>query len=216
MSTAPAHPKLYHITHVDNLASIVRAGALLSDAYMLQRGGPATGIGLSHIKRRRVEELAVPCHPGTRVGDYVPFYFCPRSLMLFVIHKGNHPDLTYHGGQTEIVHLEADLHEVVAWADSHDVRWAFSLANAGAYYAEFRTGLNELPALDWEAIEATDFRDPHVKEGKQAEFLVHQSFPWELVRRLGVHTPSMANRVERAVRAALHKPEIAVQPAWYY
>jgi hypothetical protein len=40
---------------------------------------------MSSIKRRRIEQLAVSCHPGTRVGDYVPFYFCPRSIMLFVI-----------------------------------------------------------------------------------------------------------------------------------
>jgi hypothetical protein len=43
----------------------------------------------------------------------VPFYFCPRSLMLFVIYRQNHPDLAYRDGQEPIVHQEADLHEVV-------------------------------------------------------------------------------------------------------
>jgi ssDNA thymidine ADP-ribosyltransferase, DarT len=28
------------------------------------------------------------------VGEYVPFYFCPRSITLFLLHKGNHVDLT--------------------------------------------------------------------------------------------------------------------------
>jgi hypothetical protein len=60
---------------------------------------------MSAIKRRRVEELEVSCHPGTKVGDYVPFYFCPRSVMLYVIHRANHPDLSYRGGQEPIVHL---------------------------------------------------------------------------------------------------------------
>ena len=68
---------------------------------------------MSGIKRRRLEDLEVYCHPGTKVGDYVPFYFCPRSVMLFVIHRANHPELTYREGQGPIVHLEADLPSVI-------------------------------------------------------------------------------------------------------
>ena len=35
MSTPPANPRIYHITHVDNLGSIVAAGGLVSDATMV-------------------------------------------------------------------------------------------------------------------------------------------------------------------------------------
>ena len=35
----PAHPKIYHIVHVDNLASIVAEGCMWSDAVMVQRQG---------------------------------------------------------------------------------------------------------------------------------------------------------------------------------
>jgi len=73
VTPAPAQPKIYHITHVENLPSIVADGGLVSDATMIARGGPAAAIGMSNIKRRRVEELGVDCHPGTKVGDYVPF-----------------------------------------------------------------------------------------------------------------------------------------------
>lgn len=72
MTAPPAQPTVYHITHVDNLPSIVANGGLVSDAAMMARGGPAAGIGMSGIKRRRIEELEVDCHPGTKVGDYVP------------------------------------------------------------------------------------------------------------------------------------------------
>jgi hypothetical protein len=83
----PENPKIYHITHVDNIRNIVATGGLLSDARILQKGGPTQMIGLSNIKRRRIEELEVLCRPGTKVGEYVPFYFCPRSIMLYVIHR---------------------------------------------------------------------------------------------------------------------------------
>ena len=45
----PANPKIYHIVHVDNLASIVATGGLLSDAMMAGRTG-GTVIGMSGIK----------------------------------------------------------------------------------------------------------------------------------------------------------------------
>lgn len=110
MTQPPGRPKIYHITHVDNLGGIIADGGLVSDREIIERGGPTQTIGMSDIKRRRVEEIAVYCHPGTKVGDYVPFYFCPRSVMLYVIHCANHPELIYRGGQEPIVHLEADLY----------------------------------------------------------------------------------------------------------
>lgn len=216
MSAPPARPKLYHITHVDNLPGIAADGGLVSDRLMIERGGPAQVIGMSAIKRRRVEELLVPCHAGTRVGDYVPFYFCPRSIMLFVIHCANHPELAYRGGQEPIVHLEADLRTVVEWAESNDVRWAFTLSNAGAYYAEFRARIETLGELDWDAIAARDFRAAEVKERKQAEFLLEERFPFELVERIGVVSNAIRRRAAEALVRAAHQPRVEIRADWYY
>ena len=44
----------------------------------------------------------------------------------------------------------------------------------------------DLHEVDWDAVHATDFRSTDVKEGKQAEFLVHESFPFDLVEQIGV------------------------------
>lgn len=170
---------------------------------------------MSGIKQRRVEDLEVTCYPGTKVGDYVPFYFCPRSVMLYVIHCANHPELTYRGGQAPITHLEADLHTVVRWAEENGRRWAFSLSNAGAYYTEFCSRLDELDQLDWQAISATDFRDSDVKEKKQAEFLVHGDFPFMLIERIGVRTHAIRTRVVQAL-GPRYQTEIVVLPQWYF
>ncbi len=115
-SVPPKNPKIYHITHLENLPQIVD-NVLWSDAERIRRGLNCTIVGMSEIKRRRREELEVNCNVGTKVGEYVPLYLCPRSIMLFLLHRGNHPDLTYRGGQRPIVHLEADLRTVVEWAD---------------------------------------------------------------------------------------------------
>ncbi len=215
MTAPPPRPSVFHITHVRNLASIIAAGGLRSDAAMLQAGGPSASIGISGIKQRRLS-LEVSCHPGDKVGEYVPFYFCPRSIMLFVIHRQNHPDLAYQDGQGPIVHLEADLHDVVAWAAGIGRRWAFTLSNAGAYYTNFRSDLANLDEIDWTAVAATDFRGAAVKEAKQAEFLVRDEFPWSLVRRVGVLSQAIKTAVETAIGTASHRPPVEIIPTWYY
>ena len=215
MTLPPATIRVYHITHVANLPAIAASGVLLSDATMIARGGPTAGIGMQGIKGRRLT-LPVACHPGDSVGDYVPLSFCPRSIMLYVIHCANHPELTYRGGQGPIVHLEADLHSVVTWAEQQGRRWAFSLSNAGAFYTEFRRTLPELDEINWGAVAATDFRNPTIKEGKQAEFLVHGSFPWTLISAIGVASAAVATQARAAIQQAPHQPPIHVKTAWYF
>lgn len=215
MTTVPPRPLIYHITHVDNLPSILKDGGLLSDRLMIDRGGPKATIGMGSIKQRRLA-LPVKCYPGDCVGDYVPFYFCPRSVMLYVIHMGNHAELGYRGGQGPIVHLVADVHEVIEWANCNRRPWAFSLGNAGAAYTEFRKRVDHLDQLDWERIPITDFRSPEVKEAKQCEFLIRDKFPWELVSRIGVRDMQIQERVEAAIQDASHRPPVRVERAWYY
>lgn len=210
----PRDPKIYHIVHVDNLASIVADGCLWSDAVMIKRQGGTT-IGMGKIKERRLE-LPITCHKGTTVGQSVPFYFCSRSIMLYVIHCANHPELTYRGGQRPIIHLEADLRRTAQWAEANGQRWAFSLSNAGAHYTQFRTGLDKLDAINWEAVAALDWRPADIKEGKQAEFLIERTFPWQLVERIGVHSQAFVGRVSDAMQGAAHRPRIEIRQEWYY
>src|SRR6266568_599640 len=70
----PENPKIYHIVHVDRLASII-AGGLWCDAEVVRRAPPGTTIGMNAIKQRRLTELTLSSHPGLHVGDCVPFYF---------------------------------------------------------------------------------------------------------------------------------------------
>lgn len=212
----PARPKIYHITHGRNLAKIVAEHCLWSDAEMISRGGPEAMIGMSKIKKRRLEELTVPCHPGTKVGQFVPFYFCPRSVMLHILYRANHPDLAYREGQRPILHLEADLHEVIAWADAQGRPWAFTDKNAGSGYFQSFRDVAQLDRLNWGHIANTDFREPEIKDAKQAEFLVYGSFPWTLVRTIGVISEKLAVRVREIVSISDHQPDVQVQTGWYY
>lgn len=215
MPELPPHPKIYHIVHLDRVASIIADGFLWSDSIVGQRERAGTTIGMEAIKKQRLR-LPVTPHDGTFVGDFVPFYFCPRSVMLYVIHRANDPELSYRGGQEPIIHLEADLHKVATWADEAKRKWAFSLSNAGGADAQFRSSLAQLDEVNWAAVTANDFRQANIKEGKQAEFLVHESFPWEFVENIGVISDAVSLQVANATRAAGHQPKIEVRGDWYY
>ena len=210
----PEQPKIYHITHVDNLENIVNDGYLHADSTRVQRQGDIV-IGMDNIKIRRLN-LPISGYPDTKVGDCVPFYFCPRSIMLYVIHCANHPDLAYRDGQEPIIHIEADLHSVVQWAEKKQRHWAYSLSNAGSDYAQIYSDLDHLDEIDWNAVAARKWWDLDIKEAKQAEFLVQQSFPWSLVERIGVYSQKFAHKVYDALRDTKHRPRVEITRLWYY
>ena len=216
MPHCPTDQKIWHITHCKNLPSILQCDALWSDAKRLEMDLDCSLVGINKIKERRLKQIEVTCHPGTMVGEYVPFYFCPRSVMLYILHMGNSPDLAYRGGQGPMVHLQADLAQVIEWANQSGIPWAFSDRNAGAYIASFSANEDELANLDWPAIKNPNFRDPSVKEGKQAEFLMFDTFPWGLVETIGVHNEQVQQQVVQSLAAAQHRPGIIIRKDWYY
>lgn len=215
MTPPPTRPKIYHIVNVDRLPSIISHGRLLCDSEIVKLQLPGTTIGMGSIKARRLQ-LPVTCYANAVVGDFVPFYFCPRSVMLYVIHCANNPELTYKGGQGSIIHLEADLHEVLQWANANNHSWAFSGSNAGATYAQFWKDVAHFDQLSWQHIATTQWAQADIKEAKQAEFLMYHHFPWHLVERIGTHSIAVFNAVTNSLAQASHRPAVQIMPAWYY
>ena len=217
--TIPTHAKIYHILHVDRLESVIADGGLWSDAVVQRKALPGTTIGMSGIKQRRLT-TPLTSHPTLTVGQCVPFYFCPRSIMLYLIHQQNHPELTYRGGQEPIIHLESDLLASIAWAEAHSRRWAFTLSNAGSTYFEDRATIAQMDEINWDAVGAQKWSGPgvsaSVKEGKQAEFLIEESFPWALVERVGVQSQTVYRQVSDQLAGKAHRPRLEVLREWFY
>ena len=211
----PSEVRLYHLVHIDRLESIIADACLWSDAKVLdlERGG--TTISMSSIKQRRLNDLALGSHLGLRVGQCVPFYFCPRPVMLHAIHERGDPGLAYRGGQEPILHLEFALSEVVEWAGRQGLRWAFTTSNAGAYGFRDYADLGELHRINWEAVNAREFRWEH-KNGRQAEFLVEDSVSWHLVSRIGVYGDVHRERVCDILTSSGHQPRVEIMRDWYF
>ncbi len=212
----PANPKIYHITHIDNLESIIADGYLLSDTEMRgQRKPLSIEVGNQRIKERR-KTLRLKSHPELKVADCVPFYFGPRSVMLHAIHSKT--DSPYRGGQEDIIHLEADFLKVTAVANGNSIPWAFTISNAGAYVFRDFHNLQNLDEIKWEAV-AADLNskyDDQTKHYKQAEFLVKSKFPWRLVNWIGVYSRSVANKVNQIIQSTNQRPSVEIRPDWYH
>ena len=206
--------KIYHIVHIDKLQSIINSGGLLSDSEVIRQGLNGTTIGMNSIKQRRLNELTLSTYPDLFVGQCVPFYFCSRSVMLYMMHMGNSPDITYQGGQDSIIHLEADLMSSIAWANTNGRRWVFTSSNAGSRYFEDFNDLTYLNQIDWSVINSSKWS--HARDKKQAEFLCEHSFEWSLIHRIGVSNQTVYQQVLNIINSSYHKPYVEVKNDWYY
>ena len=206
-------PKIYHIIHKDNLPSVIKDDHLYSDAYMRQTLKFHTAIGMNRIKDRRLT-IPIATHQSLNVGECVPFYFCSRSVMLYMLHMGNHQDIHYLEGQENIVHLVADMKKTVEWAKSNDLRWAFTTSNASSRYFDSYSDLNKLNEIDWEAVNSKYWSE--CREQKQAEFLVENRFTWSLIEEIGVFSYVQQEQVYGIIQAAVNKLNVKIQREWYY
>lgn len=81
-------------------------------------------------------------------------------------------------------------------------------------YFEDRCDLKQLDELDWKAINARNWQG--MKEGKQAEFLLEQRFPFALVDRVGVSSTAVHGLVRELFGRYSYQPVVEVLPDWYY
>lgn len=199
---------IYHITAIDNLPDIVAAGGLHSDAAMHAANANPSVIGYSNIKQRRLTQTRVPCSGNRFVGQFVPFYYCPRSPMLYSINRGN-TGLPV-GSQKDIVHLVSTVQ--LAMNVGRD--WAISDGNAGSAYPNFYGNIEALDSLNWPLINDDNWAGR--ANGKQAEFLVADFFSWSAIIGVACHNDGATQAVNDVLSHSTHKPAVKTVRNWYY
>ncbi|HYI62278.1 MAG TPA: DUF4433 domain-containing protein [Acidimicrobiales bacterium] len=204
--------RILHFTHQSNLPSIVEHG-LLSDT---RAQGTVAGVevGKPEIKTYR-RETEVRVGPGGVVSDYVPFYFAPRSPMMYVIHRGAVPGL--QGGSDMLVYLTTTIEGLVAGGGELVV----TDRNAVLAYADQTDDLERLDDIvDWELMRAMFWNDtpeePDRKERRMAECLVHGSVPWTAIDGIVTKTAERSAEVSSLLADAPHRPPVAPTGDWYF
>lgn len=154
----------------------------MSDSHAQGAGVLVQEIGDRGMKAdRRVK--VVPCGPGGRLDEYVPFYFATRSPMLNAIDHGRVPE--YQGGQEPMVYFVSDCDTVLDCGLS----FVFTDRHPMAAYADFFDDVRYLDdAIDWPLMRArywsnTD-EDPDRRHRRMAEFGIHEFVPLEVFSHL--------------------------------
>jgi hypothetical protein len=175
-----------------------------------------TNIAYERIQDRRSNKL-VPCGAGGSLHDYVPFYFAPRSPMLYTINRGNVEG--YSQGQQQILHLVTTAESV----SDRGLAYVYTDGHAVMEYSDFFDDLDFLhqyPIIDWELMESRYWfdteEDPDRKRRRQAEFLVYHFFPWHLVTDIGVIDSTIQAQVRSLLLKSVHKLNVLVRRDWYY
>jgi len=207
----PTPTRIFHITDVDNLGRILNDGGLHCKQALDTQAVPYTNVAYDTVQDRRAR-TRVPCGPGGPLHNYVPFYFAPRSPMLYTINRGNVPGR----GQRSVVHLVSTVEAVVA----AKLAWVFTDGHAIMGLTEFFDDLADLGRIDWNIMREQYWADTQSdgdrSRRRQAEFLVHGFFPWNLVLGIGVLDDTIRKQVEAALGSSLHRPQVRIVPKWYY
>jgi hypothetical protein len=218
----PCHQALHnrwilHFTHADNIAAIVECGQLKCDV-LARDGLTRTEVGDPDIKESR-RRRAIPVGPGGQVGDYVPFYFAPRSPMMYRI-ACDHRDMVagrYADCDRPLVYLGTTIGAVVEEA----VEWVATDGNAATATTEFTADVSRSDAMvDWPLMMAGRWNntpdDPDRQRRLMAEFLVHRQLPLSLIRMVGTYSEEYRSQVRAALGNHVLADQVYVRPGWYY
>ena len=204
---------IYHITKIQNLRSTIEHGKLLAYTEMHHQNIGYNNIAYGDIQARRAR-TTVPCTPGGVLHDYIPFYFAPRSPMLYTINKGNVADCPE--GQSVIAYIVSTAEAVQAAS----IPFAFTDTHATMQFSSFYNDLANLDKIEWGIMTAKYWFDTNDdldrKQRRQAEFLVKHEFPLHLVTEIGALDQRMRREVLSIVGNSLFTPKVVIRANWYY
>jgi ssDNA thymidine ADP-ribosyltransferase, DarT len=172
-------------------------------------------VSIAHqtIQDRRAT-TSIPCGPGGFLHDYVPFYWAPRSPMLYAIHKGNVEGCTT--AQGDIIYLVSTAESV---RDS-DIGFVFTDGHAIMAVSRFFDDLDHLGQIDWPLMRERYWRDtaedPDRKRRRSAEFLVYKFFPLALVHGIAVMRQTTITKVRELLGMVGSGIDVRARADWYY
>jgi hypothetical protein len=171
-------------------------------------------IGNLDVKdRRRVRQVPVP--PFGVTADYVPFYFAPRSPMMYAIHMGKVAQ--YSGGTDPLLYLVTTPRDVAAAGGAYVI----TDGNCASAITEFSADLTDLEELvDWSIMKEKYWRntdeDGDRRRRRMAEFLVQWQLPSSAIRLIATRSAARLLEVDEIVEASGLEIPTACRPDWYY
>ena len=203
----------YRICHIRNLPHILASGLCTkhhpdADPDFIPIGNP----GIISVR----DDTRVKLKDYGNIGDYVPFYFTPRSIMQYNIVTGYwEPEVPKLHRQYLLV-IQCRIEKLVGLE-----RYFFTNGQANTDVTRPYIDLKDLDQIDWECIQHSNFSksdgDYDRPRRYQAEFLVYHHVPVDYINALFVYNEKAATFVnEKLVEAENVKLRVHVRPELFF
>ena len=200
---------IWRILHRVNLPWVLQNGVHCGNSPV--RSPQWVSIGNAELIDKRAVR---PVPSGGTLGDYVPFYFTPFSIMLRNIHTG------WNGikqvPNADIVILVSSLRRV----SELGLPFLFTDSHAYSGLASFYDDLSRLDQIDWALLQRRDFKrdpeDPGKLERYQAEALVHERVPLAALLGIVCYADGVRTEIESKMQALGVALPVYTRPNWYF
>lgn len=207
----PEQGYIFRITHIRNVPWILDHGLHCRNSDVVDPN--FIPIGLPELIDRRTNH-PIPIAPGGVLGDYVPFYFTPHSMMLYNINTG------YNGvirrANSDIAILVSTLNAVAAAR----VRFVFTDGHAYMQGSNYYVDIAELHRIDWNILKRRDFKktpdDIDKSRRYQAEALVHRHLPAQALAGIACYNQNSADLVVAEIEQRRLPMTVQGLPSWYF
>jgi len=192
---------LYHITHIDNLRSILQNGLLANNL------APPDSQSIANPEIQEARHLKViPGSPSLSLHDCVPLFFALKTPMLSVLREM----------QEQIIHIHIDPRLLL------EPGTIFTDGNARSRSTSFYNDIEYLTGLNWQVIRASywgsEDSDEHAenKRVRAAEVLVPRMVPPKRFQGITVMTQRTRQRVLAALRDMNIDLPLHVDRSYYF
>ncbi|MGI8634952.1 MAG: type II toxin-antitoxin system toxin DNA ADP-ribosyl transferase DarT [Segetibacter sp.] len=203
----------YRISHVHNLPHILQAGLCTkhhpkANPHFISIGNP------SILSTRDTTPVKIAGYGN--IGDYVPFYFTPRSIMLYNIVTGYYAPVVPRVAREDILVVRCLIKTLATTP-----RFFFTDGQANDAFTNHYNQTHYGKNIDWDSIQTSNFSksdgDFDRQRRYQAEFLVHQHVPLSMIESLCVYNRKAATFVQSELeKAGITTIPIHIQPAYYF
>lgn len=197
----------FRITHIDNIQHIAQYGIVRANSPL--RNPNFVSIGDRQIIRIREEET----FQGYKLNEYIPFYFGPRSPMLYVIQNGYNGVLKIE--PEKIVYCIIKLEDLInpdidcVFTDGH------AMSNLTQYYGKDKL-LHIENIIKCEDVFSKFWNseaDRDLKRRKEAELLVKNDLPVKFVRGYAVYNDKAQQTL---MDTGIPQKQIVIRPDFYF
>lgn len=202
---------IYRITHFKNLEFTLLNGLCCRNS--TNADPDYINIGHRNLIEKRGRR-SVPLKPHGVLNDYIPFYFAPRSPMLYSIFRKNIEG--FNGKQTDIIYIVSSIETI----KESKIQFVFSDGHAYEMITKFYNKIADLSNIDWKIMGATYWNntpfDNDRMRKRMAEFLAFQFVPPSCILAIVVFNDRIKNIVDSIQKKCHTKIKTLIKPQWYY